>query len=793
MSKQFILPLLLLIIFGLAVPAGAQNPPPIALTAQAGFDGFYKDGLWIPVTVTVANNGPAVEGQLQITIGNNFSGEIHYTSPIALPTQSNKQVTLYVLPPSPVSSFTVALLDDKQRVVAEVESNRLTPIAISGLLYGVVSNEDPALDFLETVTGTRPDAKVALLDIEQLPEAGAAWNPIDILIMTNVDTGRLTANQLAALTGWLALGGQLVVTGGGNWQATTAGLAHLLPVTVNGSQTFNDLPSLSNFAATSFVAPGPYLVATSTLQSGEIRLHENNLPLLVSHSWGKGTVYFLALEPGAAPLLNWPGQPALWNEVVAQLPTSPLWAGGPQNGYAAGEAVKTLPNLRLPSVIAFVFFLLFYTLVIGPLNYFVINRLKRRELAWLTIPAIILFFTVLAYLTGFALRGNKIIVNQMAIAYGQMGSETVRVNSLVGLYSPKRANYDLILPTDTLIRPFNGNDGSLVGVGNLEAVSYGNGVTLEQVRVDVSSMETFVAESYRPGPAISGRVTLNLDPALNTVDIYIQNNSQSLLEDVGILVGNDYFRVGNLQPGEAHTTSESLTTSPTSYYSNTGLDYSEVFDSYDYSNDPKLFPRYQLLESLVNYSYSSYNPSLNYSDTAILFAWSSDPQLEIQLDEEDFNKIATTLYLLEMPTEHVADSAGNFQLPNGVVERELLNYQGIYDTSLVNFYMPVGWLEVEFTPWESFANLQIDDLAIVLRPPDYVNSSTPQPIPEVRLWHWQEARWVVIPDIIWGETPIANPTDYIGTNNRVRIYLQNNDYNGINILEFYPLYTGRVE
>lgn len=770
----------------LTAPAGAQNATAISLTAQAGFDGFYKDGLWIPVTVTVANNGPAIEGQVQITIGNNLSGEIHYTSPIALPTQSNKQVTLYVLPPNPVSSFAIELLDEDQQVVAGVQSNLLIPITTSGLLYGVVSDEHPALDFLENVTGTRPDAQVALLDIEQLPEAGPAWNAIDILVMTNVDTGRLTPNQLVALKNWLALGGQLVITGGNNWQATTAGLADLLPVTVNGSQAINDLPSLSDFAATPFLTPGPYLVATSTLQSGELLLHENNLPLLVSQPQGQGSVYFLALDPGAAPLLNWPGQPTLWNEVVNQLPIHPLWATGPQNGYSAHEAVTTLPNLRLPSVIALVFFLLFYTLVIGPLNYFVINRLNRRELAWLTIPAIVLFFTVLAYLTGFALRGNKIIVNQIAFAYGQIGGEPVRVNSVVGLYSPKRATYNMMLPENALIRPFAGNVGSLIGYGNLGAVSYGEGVTLERVRVDVSSMETFIAESYRPGPAISGRVTLNLDPAVNAIEIHLQNNSQSLLEDVGILVGNDYFRIGHLQPGESSTTTESLNTSSTSYYSNTGLSYDEVFNTYAYADDPKIFPRYQLLESLVNYSYSSYIPSINPSGTALLFAWSSDPQLDIQLNEKDFNNIATTLYLLEMPTERLADSRGIIQLSDSVIQREVLNYQGVYDTSLINFYMPVGWLEIEFKPWETFANLQLDSLSIALLPPDYLTS--PQIIPEVKLWHWQESRWVTVPDVTWGEFTITNPADYVDPNNTIRLHLQNNDPIGITIQEIYPVY-----
>ena len=43
---------------------------PITLTAEVGFDEYFKRDEWTPVRVTVANNGPDIEGAIIIDQGN---------------------------------------------------------------------------------------------------------------------------------------------------------------------------------------------------------------------------------------------------------------------------------------------------------------------------------------------------------------------------------------------------------------------------------------------------------------------------------------------------------------------------------------------------------------------------------------------------------------------------------------------------------------------------------------------------------------------------------------------------
>ncbi len=532
--------LLTLFLAALSAPALAQDldSEQLNLAATAGFDGIYKGEFWIPVQVTVGNNGPPIEGQIQVvTDSGSGSAEVVYSSPVSLPTQSNKRLTLYVFARSIFSNLTVELLDNQGRTVQVVETNRVDRLAADDLLYGVVSNEPAELDFLDNVKGGRVDAKVAFLTTSDLPMVPTAWNALDVVILSNIDSSQLTESQLNAMRGWVSTGGQLVVTGGPGWRQTIAALTDMLPVAVDGTNSADDLPALVDHTGISFRDAGPYLVTTSALNSGESLIHQDGLPLLARRDYGRGAVYFLALDPGLAPLADWDGSEYIWSEIASFTPRLPVWAMGAQGSYAAGSAVSSLPSLALPSAWILFLFLFLYIFIVGPLNYAILARIGRRELAWLTIPALVVVFSAFALLTGFRLKGNDTIINQMSVAFGQTEGDQIRVTSLLGLYSPRRTTYDLSLKADTVIRPFDRNFGNLSGGGNIGAIQRGSDVTVTDVRVDVSDVETLVAESYQKMPAVDGQAILRLDGTDFELSLTVQNNSDVTLENATLLLG----------------------------------------------------------------------------------------------------------------------------------------------------------------------------------------------------------------------------------------------------------------
>lgn len=633
----------------------------LSLSARAGYDGLYREGAATPLVVSVRNDGPAIEGEIRVAAGGATPGDpVIYSAPVSLPTQSEKRIVLYVHLPSFTGDVPVQLVSDGE-VVAEAETGQLSAVLRGNLFYGVVTPDPGSLAFLETVRGGRPDADVAFLDLADLPDVSPAWDALDLLVLDDVDTARLTAGQLDALWAWLENGGELVVTGGPGGPKTAAGLADLLPVNVTGVQSVADLPALADYAGSAPPSAGPYVVTTSTLREGETLIHQDGLPLLARRQMGRGGVTFLALDPKLPPLAGWSGQTAIWEAIVDGLPVTPPWGHGVLDGYSAVQAVSVIPGLSLPSVGQLFLFLFVYTLVIGPVNYLILRRLNRRELAWVTIPLLVLLFSAATYFTGFRARGGDAMLNQMAVAYGSIEADRVRTQTVFGLYSPRRARFDLALPYDSSAFPFTEGFGIVASSNNLEAIVRAGDLALNGIRTDTGQIATFIAEAHLPRPALSA--TARPDES-GAVEVTVRNDGAATLENAVILYQQQQIPLGNLASGAETSTRLTTTAAPATIGPATPTpdplfiagpvminplinDPSAILGTSDYFNDPKVYPRWQLLQALNSYSDMVSPPA----GTITLGGWLNEAAQVVDGGDTALTRSAVTLVLLEIPVQ----------------------------------------------------------------------------------------------------------------------------------------------
>jgi len=805
-----LLALLLLLLSLTAVPTAAQpaSLPGLTLTAVAGYDGYYKAYGWLPVQITASNSGPAVSGQLRIITGSSGSGNnMAYTTPIDLPTQSSKQVTLYVYLPSHANRLAVQLVDRRGALLHAVQTNPLRAVEQESLLYGLVSSDGGRFTFLETVTAGRSSAAVANLSLPQLPDLAAALAPLDLLIFHNVDSGQLTPAQRAAVTAWVSLGGQLVVTGGPGWPQTTAGWGDLLPVTVSGSRSVADLPGLAAWAELPLRDPGPYVTAVAGLRRGELLLQDGGLPLLARQRHGRGAVYFLALDPALAPLRDWDGSLKLWAAVAAETPILPGWAAGFQRGFTAAQAAQIIPGLTLPSVWFLLFFMLGYIVLIGPANYWLVRRLKRRELAWITIPAIILLVSAGTYLAGTRLMGRGIILNELAVAFGHLESDTMRVHGLTTIYSPRRTSYDLVMPAEALVRPFGSTffSGSGVGQGgDVAAMERDSQLIARGTRVDVGGLQSFVAEYHLPRPAISGQAALVLEPGGSLLlNVYLQNNGRWPLENGALIYADRLYPIGDLAAGATYEGRQTVTAGspltplpygPYGYYGPYGSPAANLIGGHmeqlvggaDYWNNRTLFVRYQLLEALLP-DYGGSGVSHLPTGVVTLVGWSTGDSLQLPLDPglNSFQTFSSALYFLEIPVTLTDLSAGAFTLPLPLLDWRVLDSEGLGGSwpGVTSFYLPTGQVDYEFRPTYRPDNRQLTSLRIRLASA----AASGQPVPAVFLWNWTAAAWELVDDLNWGETAVVDFAPYLGPDLAIRLRLQNSSPFGYEIDAVYPL------
>ena len=139
--------------------------PPAGLTIEAhgGFDGFYKAGQWVPLTIELANDGPSVEGVIRVSTGRSSNNnEVVYDSPISLPTQSRKRITTFVYFTGFTSRLSLQLLNGND-VIATATITNLTQINADSMLYGILTEDPGELEFLERVVGDRASGEVSFI------------------------------------------------------------------------------------------------------------------------------------------------------------------------------------------------------------------------------------------------------------------------------------------------------------------------------------------------------------------------------------------------------------------------------------------------------------------------------------------------------------------------------------------------------------------------------------------------------------------------------------------------------
>jgi hypothetical protein len=733
----------------LCSPASAQDDPGLAMAVSAGFDGYCRGNSWCPVYVVLSNEGGDIEGELRVSLDGDVNPGV-YIKRVTLPAQSRKSyffhLPLYDLPSRPKI---VVQLWAGQKVVA---SRSVTAALLEDTewLYGIVSAAPSDLAFLGAIVPTAGKAVVAQLDLESLSPAALSWEGLDVLVLNDVDTTVLNGEQRQALSTWVTHGGHLVVGGGAGAARTAAGLGDLLPVSLGGVRSADDLWALGELVGVP-VSRGPYAVAEATLRDGEVLVEQGETVLVARRSVGAGDVTFLAFDASVNPFLDWHDNARLWQWIIGGFS---LWQGPAiQAGYQALEAVNTIPGIKHPSILQILGFLLIYVILIGPVNYAVLRKLDRRELAWITIPALICGFSACAYVTGFQLRGLNAIVHRLAVVYVPRESQVGRVSQVVGLFSPRRTNYDVWME-GMEVRPFSSAYYYDAPPGQpLRVYKDTEGVTATGLRVDVGSIETFIAEGYADVPGIDA--DLHLSEATGSLQLEGTIRPQLGLEDAVLLTDSRVKQLGDLEVGQEVAIRESfhggaIVTS--------GLS-DRILGTVDYWNDPLLYRRYQFLAAVFDSYYGPYGVStfsrVGLGSGVYLVGWSDERiPLSAEVVDRPYSTMGTALYIYALPVAE-AEAGTMSIIPPELFAREMVDVVGyVKDLPDALNMEPESEATFRFTMWGADVP-EVEEIILDMQqgyPYAYP--------PSVSIWDWESEDWRAV-DVGWGQHSIPSSERYV--------------------------------
>jgi len=182
------------------------------MEARVLLGGHARVGSWVAIAVHLKNDGPAIDGELRITGGT--QSQTRFSVPADLPTQADKTFLLYAQPPAFGKDLQVQLVEG-DTTVASVKAAYASDDGTQLVVAVVAEHPERLVGSFHLPPNQNQVAPLVMsLAPEDLPERVEAWTSVDRIVWQDVDADRLTTGQLAALSGWVAGGGKLVVVGG---------------------------------------------------------------------------------------------------------------------------------------------------------------------------------------------------------------------------------------------------------------------------------------------------------------------------------------------------------------------------------------------------------------------------------------------------------------------------------------------------------------------------------------------------------------------------------------------------
>jgi hypothetical protein len=795
-----------LLALGLSLlPFGPAYSQAVRLTIEAepALGGYFKYGEWLPVWVTLENNGPDVQAEVQVRLSDG-GGATTFAAPADLPTGSRKRVPVYILPNSFSHELEVQLVEGNN-LLASRKIN-VQPQPNINYLIGVVTPERGALSLLQTISIGSTQRPIILIDLEleDLPERVEGLRSLNTLVINAVDTSNLSTGQQVALQSWVQQGGRLVVGGGAEASRAVAGLPEsLLPFAPSGLEEVAEIDALGDFAGGESVrVPGPFTVATGEARAGRSLLDQDRLPLIQEQAVDRGYVDFIALDLAQAPFDAWSGTGAFWEALLSPGADYPEWLPYDMSlrqnrSSSMPYALSNLPALELPSIRSLALLLALYVLVVGPVNYLVLRWRKRLHLAWVTTPLFTLVFSAGAFGLGYALHGTDLILNKIAIVEVQP-SGNASVSSYLGLFSPTQQSYEIEVSGGGLLSPLRieGDPFASGGIGQSADMLFLQGEP-SQVRgltVNQWSMQSFMAElTWKGFGQLAGDLQLEGGDGTAAIKGTVRNETAYTLEDAVLVIGSQFTRLGDLAPGQEKLVDMSLPTllgQPFEPSISWKL-FQEELERPSPSGPPRDIQLKQtVLDNIFPWG-SWYGPIMgaNTSITSptstsrlLLLAWLDQAPPEPRIADRSPVEQTTALVMAALP--YHLPQGGVLSLPPGFLQGTVLELNdggfcgpmgvpAVYlgrQESIFEFQVPSG--SEPGSPIEG-EQLQIEQLVI------HIGSDTgTNQVPDTGIFNWESETWSDLQGPVSGKNVIAEVDGLISADGKVRVRLVPNNFFG---------------
>lgn len=524
-----------------------QKADNLSVSYAPVWDGLGLGSEVVPVRLTLENTGKPEIVEVKWTAGEN-----QISTFFEMPTGSKKERVIYL---------NQALYGGSEVRVRRglVESNLSIELGSEGLgeeqRIGLVTDSVGLRTFLKSDRKNQFQGKnwqggflVAAVSPDNAPDRSVGYSEFDLLILGE-GSERLSDSAVAAIQR-AVLGGVNLVVPGGSIQPllSDSRWEKFLPVKGSG-QVGMVAASKEVFGQFSNSVPGatPMLRVTPKLLADV--LGPKDAPVVARHSVGFGAVSFLAFDPFFPAWREWDGRYALFYELLLWQPRADVRMNmiGEDYGYVDQPSASVF-GVEMPSSGRISLVLFAYFLLVVPVNFLVLRKLKRGELAWLTAPLIAVGAAGILFAFAGRLYSAEASRYSTGAWIGSDGSTTGQFEGSQQLFFPGTGAYDLGLQGVESIESSGWAERDMFGqVRSTNQFLDMDGVVAPRFEVSNLSFREFSFVQSKDSPGALADLRIEGSKVVGR----ITNRFESRIEGLQISVGAPQTDLGSLDPGQS--------------------------------------------------------------------------------------------------------------------------------------------------------------------------------------------------------------------------------------------------
>tara|TARA_R110002072_G_scaffold303099_1_gene493408 strand:+ start:110290 stop:112377 length:2088 start_codon:yes stop_codon:yes gene_type:complete len=310
----------------------------------------------------------------------------------------------------------------------------------------------------------------------RLPETWLAYSSVDLVITSLADFGGLAETERAAILDWTRAGGTLLVFSAGELVSGSRKLAELTEARTQSAIVKWVAADPQRQQAIPVVHLDQYGNLISSPADALIEIPVDSEPEAVEvgqknpdqssqnkFSWPTDQAPFEIREFGQGRLIGFVDNPFStgtiqdWGWLLKSFPINELRQTS-RTGVAGridnAEFLEFLiPGIRSVPVMAFLIFISLFTMIIGPLNYFMLARKKKLNFLVVTIPAIAIVTSLFLFGYSALSHGFSVKSRVRSLTIIDQGNNKAVSTARVSLYAGMAPSTGLSFSPSTLVMP----------------------------------------------------------------------------------------------------------------------------------------------------------------------------------------------------------------------------------------------------------------------------------------------------------------------------------------------------